>query len=366
MSSIGITPSSSPIISPSLLGLFLGVPLLATAGNRPYTVIIPLHNKEGTIESTIESVLTQSRKPREVIIVNDASTDGSARIVEKFAGKVTLMNNEVNIGKASSINRALESVKTPFVLIVDADTVLSPDFAEQLLRGFVNENVAGVTGVVLPTSIKTRTEHARLIEYLLGTSHKKTQTKMKGVWTLAGCAMMWRTDVLKKMGGIPSDTIVEDMDASWKAQAIEGEGGEKHTLMYSPKAIAYTDEPKTFHDYLKQLDRWFSIRNVLKKNFKSVKWGLKLTFIWSMLEAVMPMIFLAAVGYLVYMREFLWAGAMLAMDAGFLLLISSYLGRKYKVRLRDVLIGAGWFWIFRFPNTVKFWQRLFAPKKKWY
>jgi len=355
-----------PVISPSLLGLFLGVPLLATAGNRPYTVIVPLHNKESTIEATIKSILEQTRKPRDVIVVNDASTDSSRDVIERLSKEITILDNEVNIGKARSINEALELVKTPYVLIVDADTVLAPDFAEQLLRGFVDEKVAGVSGVVLPTSIKTRTEHARLIEYLLGTSHKKTQTRLKGIWTLAGCAMMWRTDVLRKIGGVPTDTIVEDMDLSWKAQATRNEEEEKYVLTYSPRAIAYTDEPKTFHDYLKQLDRWFSISRVIKKNLRDIKWGLKITFAWSMLEAILPFVFIATVGYFLLIGEYSWSGIILAMDAGILLLVSTYLGLKYKIKLSKVLKGVGWFWLYRFVNAVKFWQRIIVPKKKWY
>jgi len=355
-----------PFISPALVGLLLGVPLLAAAGNRPYTAIVPLHNKERTIDATVRSILAQTRKPKEIIVVNDASTDSSMEIIEGFSKEIAIIDNEVNIGKARSINKALERVKTPYVLIVDADTVLAPDFAEQLLRGFVDRNVAGVTGVVLPTSIKTRTEQARLIEYLLGTSHKKTQVRLGGVWTLAGCAMMWRTDVLKKIGGIPTDTIVEDMDVSWKAQATRNEEGKKYILTYSPHAIAFTDEPKIFHDYLKQLDRWFSISRVIKKNIKDIKLGLKLTFIWSMLEATIPFVLLALVGYFLLAGEYLWSGMMLAVDAGVLLLISLYLGIKYKVKLSNVIKGVGWFWFYRFANAFKFWQRLFIPKKNWY
>ncbi len=359
-------PHTVPVVSPTILGLFLGVPLLVTAGNRPYTVIVPLHNKESTIKATIKSILAQTRKPREIIVVNDASTDSSREMIERFAKEITIIDNEVNIGKARSINEALKRVKTPYVLIVDADTVLAPDFAEQLLRGFVDRKVAGVSGVVLPTSIKTRTEHARLIEYLLGTSHKKTQVRLKGVWTLAGCAMMWRTDVLRKIGGMPTDTIVEDMDVSWKAQSTKNEEEEKYILTYSPHAIAYTDEPKTFHDYLKQLDRWFSIGRVIKKNLRDIKWGLKITFIWSMLEAILPFVFLAVVGYFILIGKYLWNGIILAADAGILLLVSSYLGLKYKIKLSKVLKGVGWFWFYRFANAVKFWQRIIVPKKKWY
>jgi cellulose synthase/poly-beta-1,6-N-acetylglucosamine synthase-like glycosyltransferase len=238
------SPYTTPLISPALLGIFLGVPLASTAASRPYTVIVPLHNKEATIRATLESIFAQTRKPYQVIVVNDASTDGSRKILEEFKDKIMIIDNEENIGKAASINKALKLATTPYVLLVDADTVLDPRFAEEAMRGFTRRRIAGVSGVVLPTQIKTRTEHARLIEYLLGSSHKRTQLRLGGVWTLAGCSMMWRTDILRRIGGVPTGSIVEDMDASWKAQATDSGDGTKYSLGYNPKALAYTDEPK--------------------------------------------------------------------------------------------------------------------------
>lgn len=73
----------------------------------------------------------------------------------------------------------------------------------------------------MPTQIKTRAEHARLIGCLLSTGHKRNQVNLGGVWTLAGYAMMWRTDALRRISGISTGTIVEDMAASWKGQATE-------------------------------------------------------------------------------------------------------------------------------------------------
>ena len=354
-----------PMVSPALVGLFLSAPLASLSAVRPYTVIIPLYNKEDTIRSTLLSVLAQTRKPREIILVNDKSTDRSLEKIAGFEEHINLINNEVNMGKAQSINKALEQVKTPYVLILDADTVLREDYAEKLMRGFNSDKVVGVSGVVLPTSIKSRTEKARLIEYLLATSHKKTQVKLGGVWTLSGCSMMWKTDILRKMGGIPTGTIVEDMDVSWKAQTLKNENGEYYTLSYSPNAISYTDDPKTFNDYVKQIDRWFSVREVIKKNAPKIKKGLLVTASWTIVETVFPFIFLAVASYFLVTLDHIKLVMMLGLDLALLTALSLYLGGKYKYGIRDVLSGIKWFWIYRFVNAVRFWYRMIKPKAKW-
>lgn len=94
-------------------------------------------------------------------------------------------------------------------------------------------------------------------------------------------------------------------DASTRAQATDSGDCTKCLLGYSPRAIAYTDEPKTFMDYVKQTDRWFSIRDVVKSNAKNVKRGLKITAVWSFAEATMPFIFLAPLSYLLYIGAYL-------------------------------------------------------------
>ncbi|MCE4623769.1 MAG: glycosyltransferase family 2 protein [Caldisphaeraceae archaeon] len=355
-----------PSVSPTIMGLFLSVPLLATSVTRSYTIIIPLHNKADMIRPALLSAINQSKKPREILVVDDKSIDDSLSMIEDLKDHYTLIRNEENIGKAKSINKALEKVKTPYVLVLDADTILKEDFAEKVMRGFTSKEIVGTTGVVLPTSIKTRTEKARLIEYLLGSSHKKTQVKIGGMWTLAGCSMMWKTDKLKEMEGIPEESIVEDMEASWKAQSMGDENGKAYSLSYVSTAIAYTDEPKTFDSYVKQIDRWFSIRGVIKRNINKIKKRLWITLGWSLLEAMLPLVFIALVAYLLLGRaDFISAGILLAVDALSLLVLSLHLGKKYNYGVKIVASSVVWFWMYRFINTGKFWQRLLFPKKEW-
>ena len=350
--------------SPALLGLFLTPPLAVASAAGAYTVIIPLYNKKENIRASVLSALNQTKRPFEVIVVDDKSTDDSLKEIEDLGDKITIIRNEENMGKAASIEKALKRVQTRYVLVLDADTVLDKQFTHEAMRGFYDGDVKGVTGTVLPLDPKTRTQNARLIEYLLGVPSKITQAKMKGIWTLAGCCMLWKTDFLKKIG-LDRDTVVEDMDASWSAQAEKNPDGKHYKLGFNPKAIAYTAEPETFNRYVKQVDRWLSIKPVLKKNFKNVSKGLKTLTVWVFAESMIPILWIGLAAWLLLTGNIFALGIMLLFDLLTLTAISAYLGRKYGYGLGKIIKGIGWFWIYRFVNAFQFWRRLIKPKKKW-
>lgn len=97
------------------------------------TFLIPCFNGAPYIEEAIRSCLSQTRPPEQIIVIDDASTDESSRILEDFArrGEITLMVNPENIGKAASLNRALDLVATSYVAMVDADDLSEPDRLEK-------------------------------------------------------------------------------------------------------------------------------------------------------------------------------------------------------------------------------------------
>ena len=88
------------------------------------TVIIPVYNAEKYIEKTILSVLEQTEKCK-MIIVNDASTDGSAAIVqryqEKYPSDIVYINKMINEGVSAARNDAIQMADTEFVAFLDAD-----------------------------------------------------------------------------------------------------------------------------------------------------------------------------------------------------------------------------------------------------
>lgn len=86
-----------------------------------FSVVIPLYNKELSIRNTLESVLNQTFKDFEVIIVNDGSTDKSLKKVKGIKDERILIINQKNGGVSSARNRGIKEAKNEWIAFLDAD-----------------------------------------------------------------------------------------------------------------------------------------------------------------------------------------------------------------------------------------------------
>lgn len=99
------------------------------------SVIIPAYNAEKYLEACLESVLGQTLKDIEIILVNDASPDNSGAICEKYAkndARVKYIISEKNYGMSNARNKGLEVAKGEFLSFVDSDDWIDLDFLEKL------------------------------------------------------------------------------------------------------------------------------------------------------------------------------------------------------------------------------------------
>jgi glycosyltransferase involved in cell wall biosynthesis len=94
------------------------------------SILIPAYNAEETIAHTIQSAITQTWPRKEIIVVNDGSTDRTAESAHRFASKVTVVSTE-NQGAAAARNHALRLCRGDYIQWLDADDILAPDKIEQ-------------------------------------------------------------------------------------------------------------------------------------------------------------------------------------------------------------------------------------------
>ena len=91
------------------------------------SIIIPCFNEEKTIELIIKQILKIRSINKQIIVVNDGSTDDSLNFIKKFGSKIdTIINHKYNSGKGSCIKSAKKKVKGNIVLIQDADLEYNP------------------------------------------------------------------------------------------------------------------------------------------------------------------------------------------------------------------------------------------------
>lgn len=117
------------------------------------SVIIPLFNREKLIQETIENLLSQSRLPDEIIVVDDGSSDKSAEIVQKFPSPVRLICQD-NKGPSSARNKGLKEAKSEFIQFIDSDDLISLNKIEYQLRILHEENADIAYGPWIKVLIK--------------------------------------------------------------------------------------------------------------------------------------------------------------------------------------------------------------------
>jgi glycosyltransferase involved in cell wall biosynthesis len=92
------------------------------------SVIIPVYNKEDTIVRAVESVLTQSLQPLEIIVVNDGSTDDSKNKISSIRDERIKIINQKNKGVSCARNAGIDNANGNYVAFLDADDEWLPDY----------------------------------------------------------------------------------------------------------------------------------------------------------------------------------------------------------------------------------------------
>lgn len=110
-----------------------------------FSVIIPLYNKSKYINRAIDSVLAQSYKDLELIVVDDGSTDDGKEKVEEYGDFVKLVSQENN-GVSIARNNGIKSASKNYIAFLDADDYWHPNYLQTIRNGIINYPNAGIWG----------------------------------------------------------------------------------------------------------------------------------------------------------------------------------------------------------------------------
>ena len=100
------------------------------------SVVIPLFNKEGSVEQCINSVLNQSFQDFEIIVINDGSTDNSLEIVKSIIDSRINIFSQPNAGVSAARNYGIEKSSCDLIAFLDADDIWMPFFLDTVLSLF--------------------------------------------------------------------------------------------------------------------------------------------------------------------------------------------------------------------------------------
>ena len=127
-----------------------------------YVLITPAHNEEAFIEETLRAVAAQTVRPVRWVVVNDASTDGTREIVERYAREhsfIHLLNVERSSGrhfgnKVRAFNRGLEALRQvdyEYIGNLDADISFDADYVSSILGELERDASLGIAGGMVHT-----------------------------------------------------------------------------------------------------------------------------------------------------------------------------------------------------------------------
>jgi GT2 family glycosyltransferase len=118
--------------------------------SRSVCVTIVTYNTRQYIEPCLESILQQRYSPLEVVVVDNASMDGTRGILARYENRIRVTYNNENVGFAAAQNQAMARSSSDWVLVLNPDVILSQGFIEHLMAGTqVDPRVGTICGRLL-------------------------------------------------------------------------------------------------------------------------------------------------------------------------------------------------------------------------
>lgn len=263
------------------------------------SVLIPAHNEEVTIISTVESLLTVKNNKYEIIVIDDGSTDRTAaKLRDRFAMKpverkwewklptadvrqvyeslsekvpIYLVVKE-NGGKSDALNAGINVAGYDYFMCVDADTVLEYDSIEKITRRIISRQDVAAIGGLIRISNNCIFENGKLKKYRIpdkllpamqvieyGKSFFASRIlldQFNGNLIISGAFGLFNKDLVTAVGGYETATVGEDMELVMKLHVFCRGNKIPYVICYEPEAVCWTQVPDNIHDLIGQRRRW--------------------------------------------------------------------------------------------------------------
>jgi biofilm PGA synthesis N-glycosyltransferase PgaC len=225
----------------------------------PVTVIVAAYNEEDAIEETLKRIAeARYEGPIEVVLADNNSSDRTAELADAVARRHGLdyrRSFEPLAGKHHALNTALETVTTPLVVTLDADTRLHRDALTYLIARVTtrpqDQHVCACAGaLIVENATSNFLTRMQSWDFRLGINGvKRTQAAYNSALVAQGAFSAYWADDIRAVGGWP-DAIGEDIVLTWRLMDSRG------LVQYEPMALAATVVPKQLKHFMRQRSRW--------------------------------------------------------------------------------------------------------------
>jgi poly-beta-1,6-N-acetyl-D-glucosamine synthase len=223
---------------------------------RQLALLIAAHNEEMVIAHTISSAIAAGQKATHIYVVSDDSTDATRSIATAMLGEANVLQVERS-GKALAIQKAIAHFNLEshyhWLHIADADGVFAPTYFRAFKRGLeANREAVAATGHIQSLRGGSWISAYRLYEYTLGLEIMRRVQNFFGVIpVIPGPTSAYRTNILSKLD-FDANTLTEDMDITFQIHRKN-----LGKIAYIPDARCFTQDPRAFGDYYRQILRWY-------------------------------------------------------------------------------------------------------------
>jgi GT2 family glycosyltransferase len=225
------------------------------------TTIVITYNAKEDLKECLESLEKQAYKEKELIVVNDASTDDTLNFLKQYKNQTSMemkvISNERNLGVAGARNVGIKHAAGDIIAFMDSDCVADRNWVLELVKGFKQKDIAAVGGSISDGRISNIWE-------LVRKGHDYVATSEGYVPFIKGCNMSFDTNVLKKY--MFNDEIKYGYEDILLCDSLNDDG---YRILYKPEAVVHHKHRSTLKRLLKQMYlRGYSSIWYLKKRKK--------------------------------------------------------------------------------------------------
>ena len=253
---------------------------------KKVTIVIPNYNGIKYIRDCMDSLYKQEDISFEILVVDNGSKDGSLEILKTEYVDAKVIALEENTGFCHAVNVGIQNSGTPYVILLNNDTVVKPGFVEALQEAIEeSERIFSVSSMMLSMADESRIDDAGDGYSMLGWAYARGKGKPAAryekrakVFAACGGAAIYRKEVFEKIGYFDENhfAYLEDIDIGYRAR-IHG-----YRNAYEPKAkVIHAGSATSGSRYNEFKTKLSSANNayMIAKNMPLLQWLLNLPFL---------------------------------------------------------------------------------------